>query len=137
MTQLAILALSSAGVTITVAVCMFVMGRRAADAERRAGASDTKVALLDGKLLSCTQSAERRKAVAIEGEATIVALTEMINDVSQDLDPAGARARLHAKWFAFHASKTAGTAASGGAIVVHDQPTVTAGPDGLIDPFAK
>ena len=102
MTELAIFAVSSAGVTITVAVSLFVLGRRAANAEQRAGDERARAAALDGKLLSAVNASANWEALAKERDVSNAALVKLLEETSADLHPGGARARLHARWFAVH-----------------------------------
>jgi hypothetical protein len=137
-TELAIFAVSSAGVTITVAIAIFILGRRAADAERRAGDMGVKASNLDGKLLAATTSAERWKEAAQEANAKVIKMSDLIARVAKDLPPDGARARMHAAWFEIHnpgTVPTTGPAPVAGEIV-RGAEAKAPGPDDLIDPNA-
>lgn len=117
MTELAIFAISSAGVTITVAICIFVLGRRAADAERRAGDAGAKASNLDGRLLAAVTSAASWKVAAGDKDARIIKLTDLIARMAKELPADGARSRLHAEWFALETASPAPTRTKTGELV--------------------
>jgi hypothetical protein len=134
MTELAIFAVSSAGVTITVAIAMFVLARRAVDAERRAGDLAAKSSGCDGKLLAATTTADRWKERANEGDLRIRKLTDLIGQISKDLPLGGARERMHAAWFAIHHGTTGTLPATASGEIVRDPKPATTGSSDLIDP---
>jgi hypothetical protein len=131
MSELAILAVSSAGVTVTVAIAIFVLGRRASDAERRAGDHAARAAALDGKLLAATNSAEQWRAKATDLEARNATLVDLLSDTAADLPADGARGRLHAKWFAADMSGRTTPDLRGVSVPTEPKPSDR---DGLINP---
>lgn len=100
--ELVVLAASSAGVTITVAVSMFIMGRRAANAEERAGEEAVNSATIAGKLVAATLAADQWKARANQEAERADALATLLDEAAGQLDPAGARERMLAKWTRLH-----------------------------------
>lgn len=133
MIELALVAAGGAALGITASIAIFMMSRKAIAATERAGAAEAKVGSLDGKLLAATSSAERWKEQAQKHEATIIGLTELINDVAKDLPPDGARARMHAKWWGITANPAATTATASGELM-RDNAATSPGSDDLIKP---
>ncbi len=131
--ELAIAAASGAMATVTAVVCCFILGRRASDAERRAGESAVKASGLDGKLLAATLSADQWKAKALDLEKTNAKLTDLAAEAVDNLPPDGARARLHAKWF----KASVPVAATTDLVVQVPLESEDSDPDGVIDPFDR
>jgi hypothetical protein len=134
--EAAIIGGGGAALGITATVLVWLAWRRTANAEQSRGEMAAKASALDGRLLAATTSAEAWKAEANDRGERILKLTELINDVAKDLPPDGARARLHARWFAIH-NPAVPAAAANKPELVRDPGSEATGPDGLIDPWPK
>lgn len=98
MSDLAILSLSGAGVTVLAVVSLLVMSMRAHDSEKRAGAAAVREQKLAGEIVIAKQDSKTWKETADAQTKRGDMLETEIDELVASMDDGDARARVLQRW---------------------------------------